>query len=53
MWLGDVKGYPARVDCAAAGRGLLAPAPPGPAPTDDREDLLRADHTVDIDGNCR
>ncbi|GIE94140.1 hypothetical protein [Paractinoplanes rishiriensis] len=52
MWLGDVQGYTAWVDCAAADRGLLAPTPPGPAPTDD-EDLLRADHTLDIDGNCR
>jgi hypothetical protein len=57
MWLADRKSYTALVDCAASARGLLAPTRaggghPDPAPTEDENALLRADHTLDIRDDC-
>jgi hypothetical protein len=56
MWIGDTKSYAAFVDCAATDRGLLAPTriggAPEPADTDDPDDLLRADHPLEIQDDC-
>jgi len=53
MWVGATRFYPAWMDCAAAERGLLAPIraqgldrSTGPA------DLLRPDHTLDVENQC-
>jgi hypothetical protein len=56
MWLADRKAYTALVDCAAASEGLLAPtihpAAPEPDDTEDPEELLRADHALEIHDDC-
>jgi hypothetical protein len=55
MWIGDTTSYAALVDCAAAQRGLLAPTRAGegdPAPSEDPNALLRADHELDIGDDC-
>jgi hypothetical protein len=56
MWVADRQSYGALLDCAAAAKGLLAPTPvdaaPGPAPSEDQNNYLRADHSLDIDDNC-
>jgi hypothetical protein len=56
MWVGDSKSYTARVDCAAAARGLLAPTRPGTAPeptaSEDQNALLEADHALEIKDDC-
>jgi hypothetical protein len=56
MWIGKVKSYFAWMDCAAAAKGLLAPAKspadPKPAETEDPNAILEADHTLDIGDDC-
>ena len=54
MWLMDADSYSALVDCAAGAKGLLAPTRPGEGSTggEDPEQLLAADHGLDIDGDC-
>jgi hypothetical protein len=56
MWVTDTQSYGALLDCAAAAKGLLAPTPvdagPGPAPSEDQNNYLRSDHSLDIDDNC-
>jgi len=56
MWIGETTSYSALVDCAAGEKGLLAPTrvgvAPDPADTDDPDDLLRADHPLEIRENC-
>jgi hypothetical protein len=57
MWVGDSKFYSALVDCAAFARGLLAPTRPDAAPrpsrSEDQNALLEADHTLDVNDDCR
>ncbi|MEV4512139.1 hypothetical protein AB0K00_24610 [Dactylosporangium sp. NPDC049525] len=56
MWVGAVKGYMAWIDCAAAGKGLLAPYRSGagaqPGPTEDPDAYLKADHSLTIADDC-
>ncbi|GGN06551.1 hypothetical protein FHR83_002310 [Actinoplanes campanulatus] len=56
MWTGDTLSYMAWMDCAASRKGLLRPgaatSAPTPAGTEDPEDILRADHPLDITGTC-
>ncbi|BEL03006.1 hypothetical protein Q0Z83_011970 [Actinoplanes sichuanensis] len=56
MWIGNTRSYLALMDCAAGDRGLLAPYRMGavgnPAATEDPEELVRADHSLDIQDGC-
>ncbi|MEU4159439.1 hypothetical protein [Actinoplanes sp. NPDC026670] len=55
LWVGKVRSYLGMVDCAAAEKGLFGPTrfgAPGPAPSEDPEELLRADHPLEIEENC-
>lgn len=57
MWIADARSYLALVDCAAAAKGLLAPtrpdtAAPGPRSTEDDDNYLRADHSLEITNDC-
>jgi len=58
MWIRNVNAYSALVDCAAAARGMLAPTRPESAPvaapstTEDPQNYLRADHSLDIGDDC-
>jgi hypothetical protein len=58
MFITSINGYGALVDCTATRRGLLAPTPlnggaaPNPDDTEDPEQLLNADHSLDIPDNC-
>ncbi|MEV6850616.1 hypothetical protein [Actinoplanes sp. NPDC051411] len=58
MWIRNVDAYSALVDCSAAGRGLLAPTRTDSAPavapsnTEDPDNYLRADHSLDIGDDC-
>jgi hypothetical protein len=58
MWIRNADAYGALVDCAAAARGMLAPTPIDNAPvaapsnTEDPENYLRADHSLDIGDDC-
>jgi hypothetical protein len=58
MWLINTKSYGALVDCTAAGKGLLAPTRMDSAPvaapsnTEDPDNYLRADHSLDIGDDC-
>lgn len=58
MFMRSSKSYSAWVDCAAAAKGLLAPtatgtAPtPDPANTDNPDEYLKPDHTIDIKNDC-
>jgi len=58
MYISNVKGYGALVDCAATNRGLLAPTPlnggatPNPRDSEDPKQLLNADHSLDISDDC-
>ena len=58
MWIASTNSYVARVDCAAAAKGLLAPTKPDtvalPASRDpeDPDAYLKADHSLEIADNC-
>lgn len=58
MWVSNVTAYTAMVDCAASDKGLLAPTrtdtEPAAAPsnTEDPDNYLRADHSLDIGDDC-
>jgi hypothetical protein len=58
MFVSSDNGYSALIDCAAAKRGLLAPTPrnggaaPDPSDTEDPNQLLNADHSLDIHDDC-
>ncbi|MFI6073847.1 hypothetical protein ACIA5C_19965 [Actinoplanes sp. NPDC051343] len=58
MWLINTRSYGALVDCTAAGKGLLAPTRMDSAPvaapsnTEDPDNYLRADHSLDIGDDC-
>jgi hypothetical protein len=56
MFVAGAKAYSALVDCAAAARGLLAPAGGGtatsPGPREDPDQYLDAGHTLDIPDEC-
>ncbi|WP_426511762.1 hypothetical protein ACPPVO_14705 [Dactylosporangium sp. McL0621] len=58
MWIGESRSYMAWIDCAAAGKGLLAPTPPnrtavpGSPDTEDQNSYLRADRSLDIPDDC-
>jgi hypothetical protein len=58
MWVGNVKSYNAMIDCAAAAKGLFAPTRMDSAPvvapsnTEDPDNYLRADHSLDIADDC-
>jgi hypothetical protein len=58
MFISSDDGYSALVDCGAARNGILAPTPPNegaapdPGDTEDPEQLLNADHSLDIHDDC-
>jgi hypothetical protein len=58
LWIRSARSYTAWMDCDAAAKGLLAPgkrtsAPaPQPSGTEDADNYLRADHTMDVTGEC-
>ncbi|MEU4244749.1 hypothetical protein [Actinoplanes sp. NPDC026619] len=58
MFISSVNGYSALVDCAATTRGMLAPTPlnggavPDPSDTEDPNQLLNADHGLEIHDDC-
>jgi hypothetical protein len=56
LWVRPVKSYGAWVDCTAARKGLLAPTRPEaavvPSSSEDPNDYLRADHSLDLDDEC-
>jgi hypothetical protein len=58
MWVRNAEAYGALVDCAATDRGMLAPTgmddAPAAAPsnTEDPQNYLRADHSLDILDDC-
>jgi hypothetical protein len=58
MHVSYTKGYQSGVDCAAAAQGMLAPTPvdamatPDPQDSEDQNNYLRADHSLDITDNC-
>ena len=58
MYINSIDGYGALVDCRAARRGLLAPTPldegaaPNPSDSEDPEQLLNVNHSLDIHENC-
>jgi hypothetical protein len=56
MWVGKAGGYLAWIDCAAAGKGLLAPYRTGadlhPGATEDPDAYLKADHALTVADDC-
>ncbi len=55
MWVRTAKSYGAWIDCAAAGKGLVAPTPKGDgrgAPPEDPDSLAKPDHALEIDDGC-
>jgi hypothetical protein len=58
MSISSAKSYAALIDCAAGRKGLFAPtrlgdqAAPAPSGTENDNDYLRADHSLDINDDC-